>query len=325
MSKIVIINTGGTISMAADQANRVVTAQDYHPLHQFMPYLKPYGNIEMDDFLSLPSPHMTPEIMLTLAIQIEIFLRQTDVQGVVVTHGTDTLEETAFLLDLVVDSSKPVVITGAMKSSNELGSDGPVNLVSSIRVAASKASCNRGVLVVLNEEIHAAQYVMKTHANNTASFQSPQFGPIGILTKNTIHYLGAPLPRKHFPIQQIRSNIPLIQVVSGMRAEWISYLLNKEIDGVVIEAFGAGNVPPLIVPVIQELAKVGKPVVLVSRSYRGFVEDLYGYEGGGYQLSQLGVIFASGLSGPKARLKLMVALEMTKDISTLKRLFKGHE
>jgi len=321
MSKIVIINTGGTISMAVDQESGVVKSQVHHPLHQIMPHLKPYGNIEMDDFLSLPSPHMTPEHMLRLALKIENLLQQEEVKGLVITHGTDTLEETAYLLDLVIHSSKPVIVTGAMKSSNELGADGPANLVSSVRVAANQESCDRGVLVVLNEEIHAARYVSKTHANNTATFQSPGYGPVGLLTKKSIHYLSAPLPRMHFPIQQIQSNVPLIKVVSGMKPEWITYLLGSEIDGVVIEAFGAGNVPPLIVPVIQELINLNKPVVLVSRSSRGFVEDLYGYEGGGHQLSQIGVIFAGGMSGPKARLKLMVALETTRELSILEQLF----
>lgn len=321
MSKIIIINTGGTISMAVDPTSGTVKPQSVHPLHQIRPYLKPYGEIEMEDFLNLPSPHMTPELMLQIANRIEHILHQENVRGVVVTHGTDTLEETSYLLDLVIPSSKPIVVTGAMRSSNELGADGPINLVNSIRTIAEEQSNNRGVLVVFNDEIHAARYVTKTHTSHVGAFQSPQHGPIGFITKKKVHYLEAPIPRRTFLIQRIDRDIPLIKVVAGMKAEWISFLLEDSIDGVVIEAFGAGNVSPSIMPIIKQLCDQNKPVVLVSRSHSGFVEDLYGYEGGGSQLSQLGVIFAGGLSGPKARMKLMVAMESTLDIATLKKLF----
>lgn len=122
----------------------------------------------------------------------------------------------------------------------------------------------------------------------------------------------APLPRQYLPAQSLTANIPLIKVVAGMSADWVSFLQNDHIHGVVIEAFGAGNVPPSIVPVIQNLCDKGKPVVLVSRCYNGYVQDLYGYEGGGHQLKQMGVIFSNGLNGQKARIKLMIALETTK-------------
>lgn len=320
MSKIIIMNTGGTISMAADQASGAVRSQEQHPLQHILPHLGSYG-IEMVDVLGLPSPHITPEHMLQLAQKIKITLEQEDIQGVVVTHGTDTLEETAYFLDLVIDTQKTIVVTGAMKSSNVLGADGPANLVAAIRVVAHPESGNRGVLVVLNDEIHEARYVTKTHTSNLSTFQSPQYGPVGLLTTKKVHFLGHPLPRTYYPVEKITSHIPLIKVVSGMRPDWLSYLLHQDVDGLVIEAFGAGNVPPSIVPVLQEFLNIKKPVVLVSRSIHGFVDDLYDYEGGGHQLSQMGIIFAEGLNGPKARLKLMVVLESTRDLSTLKQWF----
>lgn len=308
--------------MAVDQESDAVKPQGDQPLHHVTPYLKQYGNIIMDDFLNLPSPHMTPELMLELAKRAEHYTQQDDVEGVVITHGTDTLEETAYLLDLVIHSEKPVVVTGAMRSSNELGADGPINLVYSVRTVADSQSKGRGVLVVFNDEIHAARYVTKTHTSNVATFQSPQHGPVGLISKKNIQYMEAPLPRKHLPANKISANVPLIKVVAGMQAEWVSFLLNQNIHGVVIEAFGAGNVPPSIVPVIQELCNQGKPVVLVSRCYNGYVQDLYGYEGGGHHLGQMGVVFSNGLNGQKARIKLLVSLENTSEAEKIKAYFE---
>ncbi|MEW9669714.1 asparaginase [Ammoniphilus sp. 3BR4] len=319
--QIAVINTGGTIAMAVDEQSEAVKPQGSQPLHHVTPYLKEFGEIIMDDFLNLPSPHMTPELMLALATQIGKYINDERVSGVVITHGTDTLEETAYLLDLILHSNKPIVVTGAMRSSNELGADGPINLVHSVRVAAHRESHGRGVLVVFNDEIHAARYVTKTHTSNVATFQSPQHGPVGLISKKNIQYMESPLPRKHIPISKILANIPLIKTVTGMKAEWLSFLLDDEIDGVVIEAFGAGNVPPGIVPVIETLCQKGKPVVLVSRCYNGYVQDLYGYEGGGHHLGQLGVIFSNGLNGQKARIKLMVACENSKDLKQIAKMF----
>ncbi|WP_134698937.1 asparaginase [Ammoniphilus sp. YIM 78166] len=322
MNKIVIINTGGTIAMAVDEESEAVKPQGKQPLHQVTPFLKEFGEIIMDDFLNLPSPHMTPQHMVQLATHLQGYLQNEAVTGVVVTHGTDTLEETAYLLDLTLATDKPIVVTGAMRSSNELGADGPINLVHSVRVAAQPESRKRGALVVFNDEIHAARYVSKTHTSNVATFQSPQHGPVGLISKKAVQYTEAPLPRETFHLQGISANIPLIKVVTGMQPEWLTFLLEDNIHGVVIEAFGAGNVPPSIVPIIRELCEKGKPVVLVSRCFNGFVQDLYGYEGGGYQLGKMGVIFSNGLNGQKARIKLMIAWETTKDPIELAKFFQ---
>ncbi|RXT13879.1 asparaginase [Ammoniphilus sp. CFH 90114] len=321
MSKIIIINTGGTIAMAVDQESDAVKPQGNQPLHHVTPHLEKFGEIVMEDFLNLPSPHMTPELMFSLSQRIQHHISDDSVAGIVITHGTDTLEETAYLLDLVISSTKPVVVTGAMRSSNELGADGPINLVHSVRVAALPDSAERGVLVVFNDEIHAARYVTKTHTSNVATFQSPQHGPIGLISKKSIQYMEAQLPRKHMDIQKISVNIPLIKVVTGMKVEWLSFLLESDIDGVVIEAFGAGNIPPSIVPIVRALCEQQKPVVLVSRCFNGYVQDLYGYDGGGHQLGQMGVIFSNGLNGQKARIKLMVACETTRDLNKLREIF----
>jgi L-asparaginase len=312
--KVVIINTGGTIAMELDSATASVRSGESQPLHLVAPLLNRYAYCEMIDLFNVPSPHMTPNMMCELSGIVRSHLDKDDVLGVVVTHGTDTLEETAYFLDLTVPGEKPVVITGAMRSSNELGADGPVNLVQSVRVAADAGSCGRGVMVVFNDEIHAARDVTKTHTSNVATFQSPEYGPIGIITKKQVTFHRSPNRKKVYSVHEVMfeeskgPEIPVIKAVTGMNPKWLQFLLDDHVDGVVLEAFGAGNAPPPIIPTFRTLMERGTPVVMVSRCYNGHVQDVYGYEGGGKQLRELGVIFCNGLNGQKSRIKLLVLL-----------------
>ncbi|WP_027417463.1 asparaginase [Aneurinibacillus terranovensis] len=307
--KIIIINTGGTIAMETDEETDSVRPGQKQPLHTIEPTLAQYTRFEMVDLFNIPSPHMTLERMYTLGRTIMEYASQANVSGFVITHGTDTLEETAYFLDLTLQTDKPVVVTGAMRSSNELGADGPVNLVQSVRVASDAASRRRGVLVVFNDEIHAARFVTKTHTSNIATFQSPQHGPVGMLTKKNVAYNQPPSRSQRYTISRVKRNVPLIKMVTGMEEAWLAFLLEQKIDGLVVEAFGAGNVPPAALPVLRELTARGVPIVIVSRCYNGYVQDLYGYEGGGKQLKKMGCLFCNGLIGQKARIKLIVALE----------------
>ncbi|GAA4709255.1 asparaginase [Brevibacillus fulvus] len=320
MEKVLLINTGGTIAMSMD-ASETVKPLDDQAVDKILPFLTSYAEIETINLFNLPSPHITPQIMNELKTRIEQETARTAYSGVVITHGTDTLEETAYFLDLTLSLSIPVVITGAMRSSNELGADGPVNLISSVRTAVDPASRDKGVLVVFNDEIHAAAHVTKTHTSNVATFQSPQFGPIGTISKKHVHYHHAPLAREYYPIRHADANVPLIKAVAGMNPEWLQFLLDQPIDGLVVEAFGLGNLPPAVLPILKQLLQKGVPVLLVSRCYNGQVQDVYDYEGGGRQLKSMGVIFSNGLNGQKARLKLMVALQQTRDVSALQQMF----
>lgn len=320
LKKILVLNTGGTIAMSVD-ASEGVKPLDDQAVNKIVPFLERYADITMKNVLNLPSPHMTPVIMNQLRQHIEDELAAYPFEGVVITHGTDTLEETAYFLDLTLSLSVPVVVTGAMRSSNELGADGPVNLISSVRAAAYPDSVSKGVLVVFNDEIHAACHVTKTHTSNVATFQSPQYGPIGTIAKKQVHYHHAPLAREHYVISHADANVPLIKAVAGMDPLWLQFLLDQPIDGLVIEAFGLGNLPPAILPTLKQILAKGVPIVLVSRCYNGQVQDVYDYEGGGRQLKELGIIFSNGLNGQKARLKLIVTLQQTRDFQQLQHLF----
>jgi len=319
--KITVFNTGGTIAMKKDESG-AVDIQETNPFSHIEPEL--FDNIEIisENVLNLPSPHITEQEMLVLKKAIVEQVQSEKLTGVIVTHGTDILEETAYFLDLTLQCEIPIVLTGAMRSSNEIGADGLHNFISSVRVAASEEARNMGVLVVLNDEIHAARNVTKTHTSNVATFQSPQFGPVGIVQKNGIYIHQKPLNPEHYEINKISKNVILLKAYAGMTSEVLNALIDNDINGLVIEAFGQGNLPPKVIPGLQKFIDKGIPIVLVSRCFNGIAEGVYGYDGGGKQLENLGVMFSNGLNGPKARLKLMVALEVTDNHNEIKKMLE---
>ncbi|WP_311431935.1 asparaginase [Facklamia hominis] len=320
MKKILLINTGGTIAMSQDQTTGKVSPTSDNPIHQQGHLLQNFADIDVLDFLNIPSPHMDLEKMLELSQLIQEKAKSYD--GIVITHGTDTLEETAYFLELTLDLPIPIVVTGAMRSSNEIGSDGLANLRSAIFTAREGHSAQKGVLVVMNEEIHTATYVTKTHTTNLATFQTPTFGPIGILYKNQVTYFQELIRHEHYHLTAISQDVALLKVYAGMKADLFEAVLDHGYQGLVIEALGAGNLPPQIVPILEQFMEAQIPVVLVSRAFNGVTEDIYDYPGGGKRLSQMGVIFTQGLSGIKARIKLAVLLNAEEKVS-IKQAFQG--
>lgn len=319
--KIIVFHTGGTIAMEQDSSTGAVKPQGANPLLGIQNNLfKDIEIIEVNPF-NLPSPHITEQEMLYLKKEIDRRVIAENIDGVVITHGTDTLEETAYFLDLTVQANVPIVITGAMRSSNEVGSDGLHNFFSAIRVAMSEEAKDAGVLVVLNDEIHAAQNVTKTHTSNVATFQSPQYGPLGIVTKNGIKIHRKVLNRENFEIESITKKVPLLKAHAGMDELIFDALLHMPIDGIVIEALGQGNLPPKTIPGITKLIENGVPILLVSRCFNGVADDVYGYVGGGKHLKELGVIFSKIVNGQKTRLKLLISLESTKNRKEIESLF----
>ncbi|RWZ60244.1 asparaginase [Halobacillus fulvus] len=321
MKRILILHTGGTISMSENKETSEVNTSEKHPLEEISKQLQGNTQIEDEILFYLPSPHIRPDHMLQLGRTIHEKMAYKDYDGVVITHGTDTLEETAYFLDLFLQTRKPVVVTGAMRSSNEIGSDGLYNMLSAIRVASCDEAQDKGVLVVMNDEIHTARNVTKTSTSNVATFQSPQYGPIGITTKRDVFFHHKMTRHESYPIQRIGKNVALIKAYAGMDGSIIDAIRSSGIDGLVIEALGQGNLPPETIKAVQTTIEQNIPIILVSRCYQGVVQDTYGYDGGGKQLRELGVVFSNGLTGPKARIKLLVALEMTSNPTELSHMF----
>lgn len=321
MKHLLVIHTGGTISMSQDQSNKVVT-NDINPISLHQDVINQYAQIDELNPFNVPSPHMTIQHVKQLKDIILEAVTNKYYDGFVITHGTDTLEETAFLLDLILDIEQPVVITGAMRSSNEIGSDGLYNYISAIRVASDEKARHKGVMVVFNDEIHTARNVTKTHTSNTNTFQSPNHGPLGVLTKDRVQFHHMPYRQQALENVNEKLNVPLVKAYMGMPGDIFSFYSREGIDGMVIEALGQGNIPPSALEGIQQLVSLNIPIVLVSRSFNGIVSPTYAYDGGGYQLAQQGFIFSNGLNGPKARLKLLVALSNNLDKAEIKAYFE---
>lgn len=317
--KILVLHTGGTISMQADASGAVVTSSD-NPMNHVS---NPLEGIQVHtlDFFNLPSPHIKPKHMLALYQKIKEEAANYD--GVVITHGTDTLEETAYFLDTMEIPHMPIVLTGAMRSSNELGSDGVYNYLSALRVASDDKAADKGVLVVMNDEIHAAKYVTKTHTTNVSTFQTPTHGPLGLIMKQEILYFKTAEPRVRFDLDHIQGLVPIISAYAGMTDELIDMLDLEHLDGLIIQAFGAGNIPKETAQKLENLLQKGIPVALVSRCFNGIAEPVYAYQGGGVQLQKSGVFFIKELNAQKARLKLLIALNAGLTGQDLKDYMEG--
>ncbi|KTR59523.1 asparaginase [Exiguobacterium indicum] len=320
MKSLLLIHTGGTIAMAQDHSGHVLP-NDINPLDASLPRATDIANITTRHFANLPSPHMTPDIMLRLAHFIENELKKEHYDGVVITHGTDTLEETAYFLHLTLGAPVPIVLTGAMRSSNEVGSDGEFNLITALRVAVSEAARGKGVLVVFNGEIHSAFNVTKTHTSSVDTFKSVHFGNLGMVTKDHVYLFNTPLLKQTHMVTSLSKRVAVLKVYAGMEPDLLLAVKQLGYDGLVLEVLGQGNVPPSIVDAIAELITV-MPIVIVSRCFNGIVQDVYGYTGGGQQLKELGVIFSNGLNSQKARLKLMVELEIDASQLELEESFR---
>lgn len=319
MKNILVLHTGGTISMQADPTGKVTTNL-VNPMNQVSIPIEGVQVTAMDMF-NLPSPYMTPSHMLQLYHKIREEAKHYD--GVVITHGTDTLEETAYFLDTMKLPDLPVILTGAMRSSNELGSDGVYNYLNALRVASHDKARGRGVLVVMNDEIHAAKYVTKTHTTNVGTFQTPTHGPLGLVMKHEILYFNSVEPRVRFDLDRITGLVPIIPAYAGMKTELLDMLDAKKLDGLIIEAFGAGNLPQEVASKLLSFLEAGLPIALVSRCFNGIAEPVYAYAGGGVQLHQNGIFFVKELNAPKARLKLLIALNAGLKGQELKEYIEG--
>lgn len=319
MKNILVLHTGGTISMQVDSTGKVITNPENPMNHVSLPLEG--VQVTTFDIFNLPSPYMTPTHMLQLYRKIKEEAEHYD--GVVITHGTDTLEETAYFLDTMELPSLPVVLTGAMRSSNELGSDGVYNYLTALRVASHDKAKDKGVLVVMNDEIHAAKYVTKTHTTNVGTFQTPTHGPLGLVMKHEILYFKNAEPRVRFDLDTISGFVPIIPAYAGMKTELLDMVEISKLDGLIIEAFGAGNLPQEVANRLIAFHKEGIPIALVSRCFNGIAEPVYAYAGGGVNLHQAGIFFVKELNAPKARLKLLIALNAGLKGSDLKDYMEG--
>jgi len=322
-NRIAVIFTGGTISMKVDpRLNAAIPALSSEEIMAMVTNIEKFAEIEIINYGELPGPHMTPSKMIELSNIVRETISRDDIAGVVVTHGTDTLEETAYLLDLTIKSEKPIIVTGAMRNSSELGYDGPSNLSGAICTAISSEARNKGVLVVMNNEVNAASEVTKTNTLSLDTFKSPEFGPLGIVDNDEVIFYRDIINHDHIETNKIESQVALLKCGSGMNSDIINFCIDSGYKGIVIEALGRGNIPFEMFDGITKCIEKNIPVIIVSRCPTGRVLDTYGYPGGGKNLRNAGAIFGSNLPGQKARIKLMLALSITDSVEIIKQMFE---
>ena len=321
---IVILFTGGTISMKFDPAlGGAVPTLSGEEIVAATRGLADVADVEVEQWGRFPGPHMTVERMWALRNRIAEHMARPDVEGMVVTHGTDTLEETAYLCARSLPPEVPVVFTGAMRTASDLGWDGPSNLLDAARVAACTASRGKGVLISLGDRIHSALDVTKTHTEARDAFDSPGLGALGEVDAGLVVYrrgmLDLPAP--------LRPNAPatpvdIVYAYAGADGRLIDASVGGAARALVVAAMGRGNVPPAMFESVARAAGSGVPVIITSRALLGRVGPTYGYPGGGRRLLEAGAIFAYGRRPGQARIDAMLALGLGYDDDALRTLFR---
>lgn len=326
LKRIVMIFTGGTISMTLDPTTGgAVPSLNGDQILARAGGLRDMAEIEFREFGKYPGPHVTPAMMFEIARRAEAECARDDVDGVIITHGTDTLEETAYFLDLVLRTDKPVLLVGSMNHSEDPEWDGPANMRDAMLVILSGQFRGLGALVCLSGEINAASEVTKTHTLQRDTFMSFDFGPIGRIFEGRAVFLRKPYIHDHLDLAIPVEPVHILKCYAGMDIAPFRSCITGGVRGLVVEAMGTGNVPPSAFDGIVEVLAADIPVVLVSRCPRGVTDDVYGYYGAGRNLHAAGVVFAPYLNGQKARIKLMLALAATTEHAVLRRLFEHRD
>ncbi len=326
---VVLVATGGTIAMKYDPVKKgPVPAISGEDLVSTVPEIAKVARVEVQNISNVPSDYMDPPRWVELAKVVQDQLARPEVAGVIVSHGTDTLEETAWFLDLAVDSPKPIVLIGAQHNASERDFDGPRNLFNAARICVSPEARNKGAMIALNDQINAARDVTKTNTSSVETFKSGDWGFLGYADVDRVLFTRAPLRRQHVPVLPAKDGkatvLPRVDVIpmyGGADGVLLRASLAAGARGIVIQGLGWGNVNLPLYDAIGEAIKKGVPVVVTIRAPSGRVQPWYGWKGGGKTLQDLGAIFGDDLSPNKARILLMLALQTTSNPKELQRMF----
>jgi L-asparaginase len=317
---VTLLATGGTISCTIDASGAAVPTLMADDLVSSFPAV-PGVQVIPVDVARFSSWNVTVPELLALSRRVQSALEESD--GVVVTQGTDTLEETAYLLHLTIGSSRPVVVTGAMRNASLPGHDGPRNLQAAVLTAAAASAAGRGCLVVVNDEIHLGGRVSKRHSTSLSTFVSPETGPVGAVDGSSVTFFEPPAPRRTYAASAATARVPLVKMAVGLDALLLEAALAAGVDGLVLEGSGVGHVPTTWMPAIRSAIDAGLPVVLASRTGAGPVRAEYGGPGGGHDLASAGVILAGRRTGLMARIELICALGAGLSGGELRSAFEG--
>jgi len=309
MKKVVLLTTGGTIASKPNKdsgklASGALTGEELAS----MCHLPNDIEVVVESVFQKASIHITFDDLILLKNKIEDYFKDDDVSGVVVTHGTDTMEETSYFLDLTIKDSRTVVVTGSQRSPEDVGSDVFINLRHAIYCACSVDLRDAGTVVVFNERIFAARYVKKEHASNIQGFNAFGFGYLGIIDNDQVHVFQKPIKREYFEIKTSIPEVEIIKCYIGADGKFIRAAREAGIAGIVLEGVGRGQVAPKMMAEIEKSIAQGIKLVVTTSAEEGSVYTTYDYEGSAFDLFNKGVILGSDNDSKKARIKLAVAL-----------------
>jgi L-asparaginase len=316
MNKVILITTGGTIASKPNKesgklSSGALTGEELAA----MCHLPEDIEVIVDSAFQKASIHITFSDLVTLKNKIEAYFQDETVTGIVITHGTDTLEETAYFLDLTINDERPIIVTGSQRSPEELGSDVYINLRHAIYSACSRDLISAGTVVVFNERIFAARYVKKEHASNIQGFNSFGFGYLGIIDNDIVYIFQKPIQREYYELVTEIPQIDIIKCYIGADGKFIKAARESGVLGIVLEGVGRGQVAPEMMTEIERAIQAGIAVVITTSAEEGAVYTTYDYKGSAYDIYKKGVVLGSDYDSKKARIKLAVSLASNRCIS----------
>lgn len=327
LPKVYILATGGTIAgsgSSATKSNYSAGQVAIGTLLDAVPAINDVAYVEGEQVVNIGSQDMSDDVWLVLAKRVNELLAQTDVNGIVITHGTDTMEETAFFLSLVTNSNKPVVLVGAMRPSTAISADGPVNLYNAVVTAASPASMGRGVLVCMNGKVYGAADVTKTNTTSVETFQSPNSGPLGYIHNGEVRFFrpaAKVADAPYFNIAGLKA-LPKVGIAYGyssVEGDVVKMMIKKDYKGIVYAGVGNGNIHKNVFPELEKARKDGIIVVRSSRVPTGATTLDAEVDDNKYEF-----VASWGLNPQKARILLMLALTKTDDWKTIQKYFNNY-
>lgn len=306
--KVVLITTGGTIASTRNDKNKLESGKLNGKAILSMCQLENEMDIELIDLYQIPSMHMSFEHLNLLNTTVHKVFEDTSVSGIVITHGTDSLEETAYFLELTVNDERPIIVTGSQKSPEDIGTDVYSNLRNSLLVASSDQGKNIGTCVVFNEQILHSKYVKKVHSSSINGFGAIGYGMLGYIDNDEVVIYQKPTQREFYSIQPSYPNVEIIYAYLGASSILLNALYEAKVDGVVLIGAGRGQVVPAMTDPIERLCSYGTKVVLTTSTEEGRVFPTYDYHSSANNLKDIGVVMGGDFDPKKARLKLMLML-----------------
>lgn len=321
-SQVAVLGTGGTIA-STDGEDGATPSKNGEDLIEAVPELDMYADISGREVVHTPSFALDTGMLPTIAEGVRASVAD-GAEGIVITHGTDTMEETAYYLDLVLDLDVPVVLTGAQRRPDELGSDGPKNMLTAVRAAVhDRVQSEGGVYIAFDEELHAARDVTKRHTRDLSTFISVDACPIATFTRENIQFHRQPGSYSAtIDATRLSKDIVMVKSAIGVDGQQVHRVLDS-VDGIVVEGTGLGNTTSELGDAVGDATDANIPVVITSRCLAGTVAPVYGTQGGGRTLADHGVIAGDNLPSHKARIKLALLMQsLGDDIEELRAAFE---